>query len=299
VLRALLPGRRRAGLHALRAVRLEGTSWSSRARAIPARTASRSWCDPGRPRRRAVERLLADARVKPIGLGARDSLRLEAASAALRPRPRRDISPGRGRLNFAVSKRRREGAISPARRRIRASWPAVSAASASAVRRGGAGARGRRDRRRRRPHRRPRHLGRLLALAEPRHRARLRAAAARRPARNCRLRCAEPGLQARIVRHSPSFPIATSGRPRHDPKFTKDHEYIRVEGTTGTVGITPMRRTSSATSSSSSCPEVGKKLAKGDEAAVVESVKAASEIYAPARATVVEVNTALDRRARG
>ena len=76
-------------------------------------------------------------------------------------------------------------------------------------------------------------------------------------------------------------------------KFTPDHEYIRVEGATGVVGITAYAQEALGDIVFVELPSVGKVLKKGDEAAVVESVKAASEIYAPVSGTVTEVNDAL------
>ena len=76
-------------------------------------------------------------------------------------------------------------------------------------------------------------------------------------------------------------------------KFTPDHEYIRVEGATGIVGITPYAQEQLGDIVFVELPAVGKVFKKGDEAAVVESVKAASEIYAPVTGTVVEVNSLL------
>ena len=76
-------------------------------------------------------------------------------------------------------------------------------------------------------------------------------------------------------------------------KYTKDHEYIRVDGTTGIVGITPYAQEQLGDIVFVELPAVGKVLKQGDEAAVVESVKAASEIYAPASGTVSEVNSTL------
>ena len=73
-------------------------------------------------------------------------------------------------------------------------------------------------------------------------------------------------------------------------KFTKDHEYIRVEGSTGIVGITPYAQEQLGDIVFVELPTVGKALKQGDEAAVVESVKAASEIYAPVSGTVTEIN---------
>ena len=71
-------------------------------------------------------------------------------------------------------------------------------------------------------------------------------------------------------------------------KFTEDHEYIRVEGHTGIVGITNYAQDQLGDIVFVELPSVGQKLKQGDEAAVVESVKAASEIYSPASGTVIE-----------
>ncbi len=76
-------------------------------------------------------------------------------------------------------------------------------------------------------------------------------------------------------------------------KFTKDHEYIRLEGDVAVVGITPYAQEQLGDIVFVELPAVGKVVKQGDEAAVVESVKAASEIYAPASGTVTEVNEAL------
>jgi glycine cleavage system H protein len=76
-------------------------------------------------------------------------------------------------------------------------------------------------------------------------------------------------------------------------KFTPDHEYIRIDGSTGTVGITDYAQQQLGDIVFVELPAVGTRLKKGDEAAVVESVKAASEIYAPVTGEVVEVNSLL------
>ncbi len=76
-------------------------------------------------------------------------------------------------------------------------------------------------------------------------------------------------------------------------RYTEDHEYIRLDGATGTVGITVYAQEQLGDIVFVELPSVGKQLKKGDEAAVVESVKAASEIYAPVSGTVTEVNEAL------
>ena len=77
-------------------------------------------------------------------------------------------------------------------------------------------------------------------------------------------------------------------------KFTKDHEWIRVEGDVGTVGITDYAQQQLGDVVYVELPAVGKAVEKGGEAAVVESVKAASEVYAPVSGEVVEVNGDLE-----
>ena len=76
-------------------------------------------------------------------------------------------------------------------------------------------------------------------------------------------------------------------------KFTKDHEYVSVDGDIATVGITDYAQSQLGDVVFVELPASGKTLKQGDEAAVVESVKAASEVYAPVSGTVVEINTGL------
>ena len=78
-----------------------------------------------------------------------------------------------------------------------------------------------------------------------------------------------------------------------DMKYTSDHEYIRVENDIGTIGISNHAQDKLGDIVFVELPEVGKILSKGQEAAVVESVKAASEVYAPVSGEVVEVNEAI------
>ena len=75
--------------------------------------------------------------------------------------------------------------------------------------------------------------------------------------------------------------------------FTQDHEWIQVDGDTATVGITTYAQSQLGDIVFVETPDAGKMVAKGDDAAVVESVKAASDVYAPASGTVVEGNPAL------
>jgi glycine cleavage system H protein len=76
-------------------------------------------------------------------------------------------------------------------------------------------------------------------------------------------------------------------------KFSKEHEWVRVDGEIGTVGITDYAQQQLGDVVFVEVPEVGRAVEKGGEIAVVESVKAASDIYAPVGGTVVEANGAL------
>ena len=76
--------------------------------------------------------------------------------------------------------------------------------------------------------------------------------------------------------------------------YTKDHEYIRVEGDVGIVGISNYAQEQLGDIVYVELPDVGKNFEAGDEAAVVESVKAASEIYSPIGGEVVETNEDLN-----
>jgi glycine cleavage system H protein len=76
-------------------------------------------------------------------------------------------------------------------------------------------------------------------------------------------------------------------------RYTKSHEWIRVDGDGATIGITRYAAEQLGDVVFVELPEPGRVLVKGKEAAVVESVKAASEIYAPVSGTVTEANAAL------
>lgn len=75
--------------------------------------------------------------------------------------------------------------------------------------------------------------------------------------------------------------------------FTKDHEWISVEGSVGTVGITDYAQKALGDIVYAEVPEKGRKVTKGGDAAVVESVKAASEVYSPVSGTVTAGNDVL------
>jgi glycine cleavage system H protein len=75
--------------------------------------------------------------------------------------------------------------------------------------------------------------------------------------------------------------------------YTKEHEWVRVEGDTATVGITDFAQGQLGDVVFVEVPEAGRHVTQGGEAAVVESVKAASDVYAPLSGEVVEGNQAL------
>jgi glycine cleavage system H protein len=76
-------------------------------------------------------------------------------------------------------------------------------------------------------------------------------------------------------------------------RFTNDHEWIRVEGDTAVIGITDYAQQQLGDVVFVELPDVGRMLERGKDAAVVESVKAASEVYAPIDGEVIEINTLL------
>lgn len=76
--------------------------------------------------------------------------------------------------------------------------------------------------------------------------------------------------------------------------YTKDHEWLKVEGGTATVGITDYAQNALGDVVFAEVPAAGTALTKGKEAAVVESVKAASDVYSPVSGIVIESNAALE-----
>jgi glycine cleavage system H protein len=79
-----------------------------------------------------------------------------------------------------------------------------------------------------------------------------------------------------------------------ETRYTKDHEWVRVDGATATVGITDYAAEQLGDVVFVELPKIGEVVAKGAKAAVVESVKAASEVYAPISGEVVETNSAIE-----
>ena len=76
--------------------------------------------------------------------------------------------------------------------------------------------------------------------------------------------------------------------------YTKDHEWVRIEGGAATVGITDHAQEALGDLTFVELPEVGAEVSQGEEACALESCKAAASIYAPASGTIVEVNAALE-----
>jgi glycine cleavage system H protein len=76
-------------------------------------------------------------------------------------------------------------------------------------------------------------------------------------------------------------------------RFTKDHEWVRLDGEAATIGITDHAQTALGDVVFVDLPELGREVAAGEAIAVVESVKAASDVYAPIAGRIVEVNAGL------
>lgn len=77
-------------------------------------------------------------------------------------------------------------------------------------------------------------------------------------------------------------------------RYTKDHEYVRAEGDLGVIGITDYAQSQLGDIVFVELPAPGKRIAKGEQLATIESVKAASEVYAPVSGEVVDVNAELE-----
>lgn len=84
-----------------------------------------------------------------------------------------------------------------------------------------------------------------------------------------------------------------------DIRFTDQHEWVRVDGDIATIGITDYAQEQLGDVVYVELPEVGKTIEAGDEAAVVESVKAASEVYTPVSGEVIDVNSDIEATPAG
>ena len=76
-------------------------------------------------------------------------------------------------------------------------------------------------------------------------------------------------------------------------KFTKDHEWVRLDGDSATIGITDHAQTALGDIVFVELPEIGREVAAGEDCSVVESVKAASDVFSPLAGTITEANAAL------
>src|SRR5437016_1168353 len=103
----------------------------------------------------------------------------------------------------------------------------------------------------------------------------------RRMSRRCR--SSRTGTTAADIRRSPMSAI----------RFTRDHEWVRLEGDIAVIGITDYAQEQLGDVVYVELPEIGRQVEQGKEAAVVESAKAASEVYAPVSGEVVAVNEAI------
>lgn len=79
----------------------------------------------------------------------------------------------------------------------------------------------------------------------------------------------------------------------NDARYTKEHEWVRADGATGTVGITDFAQGQLGDIVYVELPQVGRAVSRGEVVGTIESVKAVSELYAPAGGEIVEVNAAL------
>lgn len=79
-------------------------------------------------------------------------------------------------------------------------------------------------------------------------------------------------------------------------RFTKDHEYLSIDGDVAKIGISDYAQAQLGDIVFVDLPKVGKKVTKGAELAIIESVKAASEVYAPVAGEVIEVNAELGEK---
>src|ERR1700722_31741 len=99
---------------------------------------------------------------------------------------------------------------------------------------------------------------------------------------------------AYALHRCPSFPTPTNAVGfRMTTLYTSDHEWLRIEGDVATIGVTDYAQSQLGDVVFVELPKVGRTLKKAEAAAVVESVKAASDVYAPISGQVTEVNDAL------
>ena len=245
--------------------------------------------------------LLSEPDVAPIGLGARDSLRLEAGLCLYGHELDETVDPVEAGLVWSIQKRRRIEGGFPGAKRIQEALDerAGAAQGRRPSGRARAGARGDGDRLGRRRQDRNRDFGRVRAKRRRADRdglCRERPRGGRDAGRSHRARQAARRADRRAAVSSSRLLPRLSLRRRMMPeiRYTKDHEYVRVEGAEGVVGISEHAQTQLGDVVFAETPPVGKTLKQGDAAAVVESVKAASDVFAPVSGEVVAVNSEVE-----
>ena len=242
-----------------------------------------------------ADAIAANELVKPIGLGARDSLRLEAGLPLYGHDLDHRTTPVMAGLNFAINKRRRaEGGFAGAMRIL------AELENGAPQKRVGFEVEGRQ----------PVREGALVLDGEGNevgkdHQRRLLAVAAATDRDGLCRRAVSPttGTALKLEQRGKLFDARVAAMPfvphRYHRKgacrmslyFTKDHEWVRVEGDTATVGISDHAQEQLGDIVFAEVPETGASFRKGQEAAVVESVKAASDVYSPVSGEVVEGNS--------
>ena len=244
--------------------------------------------------------LLGQPDVAPIGLGARDSLRLEAGLCLYGHELDETVDPIEAALAWSIQKRRRVEGGFPGAKRIEAALANGTARQRVGIRPDG-----------RAPARegaeilsadgapvRRRDIGRIRAKRQRADRdglCRARPRCGRDADQPHGARQALERARRRAALLSPRLlPRLSKERMMPEIRYSKDHEYVRIEGGEGVVGISDYAQQQLGDVVFAETPPVGKALKKGDPAAVVESVKAASDVFAPASGEVVAVNSEVE-----
>ena len=243
-----------------------------------------------------ADAIAAHELVKPIGLGARDSLRLEAGLPLYGHDLDDETTPVMAGLTFAINKRRRAEGGFPGAMRILAELE-----NGPVEKRVGFEVEGRQ----------PVREGALVLDGEGNEVGKVTSGgfspSLQRPIAMGYVAApfAEVGTELKLEQRGKLFDARVVPMPfvphRYHRKgarlmpvyFTKEHEWIRVDGDTATVGISNHAQEQLGDIVFAEVPEAGRRVSKGQEAAVVESVKAASDVYSPVSGEVVEGNQAI------
>ncbi len=243
---------------------------------------------------RVAHALLGEPEVLPIGLGARDSLRLEAGLCLYGHDIDETTDPVEANLVWSIAKRRKMAKDFPAADAIMDRLFHGAARKRVGLRPDGrAPAReGAQIADQIRPRRRQGHQRRLRPQPERTHRhglCRNRLRGRRHGPRSHRARQA-----AGVARRAAAFrPPPLPESPMSEIRFTDQHEWVRVDGDEATIGITKFAAEKLGDVVFVELPEAGRKVGAGGEIAVVESVKAASDVYSPVSGEVTAANDAI------